>query len=175
MAKKTQRVGALVFAIIFLVSSLATSAAVIWALMQDGKSTDTPADATSQQQTNEESSLVGTTMQDFTPVATVDTLQIIDTKVGDGDEAKADSTLTVTYVGALAKDGTIFDASGAQPATFALNQVIKGWQQGVPGMKVGGTRRLLIPAALAYGDQSPTAAIPANSDLVFDITLLAVQ
>jgi len=172
MVKKTQRVGALIFAIVFLVSSLATTGAVIYALVAE--KSDTP-DASQQQQPNEESSLVGTKMQDFTPVAKVDTLQVIDTKVGDGAEAKADSTLTVAYVGALASDGTIFDASGSQPATFALNQVIKGWQQGVPGMKVGGTRRLLIPAVDAYGAQSPTAAIPANSDLVFDITLINVQ
>lgn len=170
MAKKRQRVSALIFAIIFLVSSLATSVAVIW-LLVDNNDSATP-DAS---QINQEESLVGTKLQNFTPVDKVDQLQSIDTQVGDGAEAKADSTLTVIYTGALAKDGTIFDASGSQPATFALNQVIQGWQQGVPGMKVGGTRRLLIPAAQAYGAQSPSEAIPPNSDLVFDITLVNVQ
>jgi peptidylprolyl isomerase len=73
-------------------------------------------------------------------------------------------------------DGTIFQSSKdmGRPATFGLNQVIAGWTQGVPGMKVGGTRRLIIPAAQAYGSSSPSANIPANSDLVFDIELSAI-
>jgi FKBP-type peptidyl-prolyl cis-trans isomerase len=109
-------------------------------------------------------------------VSSVPKLVVTDLKVGNGAEAKADSTLTVTYQGALAKDGTIFDAtSDGQPATFALSQVIEGWQKGIPGMKVGGTRQLLIPAAQAYGAQSPSASIPANSDLVFIVTLQAVK
>lgn len=58
--------------------------------------------------------------------------------------------------------------------TFGLDQVIAGWTQGVPGMRVGGTRRLIIPAALAYGSESPAKNIPANSDLVFDIDLVIV-
>lgn len=172
MAKKSQRIGALIITIIFAVTTVGTSGLVIYSLIAEGENTAAPE---SSEQTNEESSLVGTKMQDFTPVAKVDKLEVTDIKVGDGAEAKADSTLTVAYVGALAKDGTIFDASGSQPATFALNQVIKGWQQGVPGMKVGGTRRLLIPAADAYGAQSPSASIPPNSDMVFDITLINVQ
>lgn len=171
MAKKRQRVGALIAAIVFLVSSLATSVAVIWLLVDNNNQPTTPEAS----QTNQQESLVGSKLQNFTPVEKVDQLQSIDTQVGDGAEAKADSTLTVIYTGALAKDGTIFDASGNQPATFALSAVIKGWQEGVPGMKVGGTRRLLIPASLAYGDQSPSEAIPPNSDLVFDITLINVQ
>jgi FKBP-type peptidyl-prolyl cis-trans isomerase len=61
-----------------------------------------------------------------------------------------------------------------RPITFPLTGVIKGWQQGVPGMKVGGTRRLLIPSEMAYGAQSPAPNIPANSDLVFDIELVAI-
>ncbi|RYF29339.1 MAG: hypothetical protein EOO17_01835 [Chloroflexi bacterium] len=61
------------------------------------------------------------------------------------------------------------------PITFGLNQVIKGWTDGVPGMKVGGTRRLIIPAAQAYGASSPASNIPANSDLVFDIELTAIS
>ena len=61
-----------------------------------------------------------------------------------------------------------------RPITFPLNGVIQGWQDGVPGMKVGGTRRLLIPAAQAYGSASPSPSIPANSDLVFDIELVEI-
>jgi peptidylprolyl isomerase len=74
------------------------------------------------------------------------------------------------------QDGTIFQSSkdSGSPATFGLNQVIAGWTLGVPGMKVGGTRRLIIPAAQAYGAASPAPNIPANSDLVFDIELVAI-
>ncbi len=119
----------------------------------------------------------GTKLADFTPVEKVDTLQIIDTKVGDGEEVKAGATVTAHYTGALAKDGTIFQSSKdtGQPVEFGLDNVIAGWKEGVPGMKVGGTRRILIPAAKAYGDQSPSADIPPNSDLVFDIEMVAVK
>ncbi|MEO9179498.1 MAG: FKBP-type peptidyl-prolyl cis-trans isomerase [Candidatus Saccharimonadales bacterium] len=121
------------------------------------------------------SPLIGTKLAGFTPVASVPSLVATDIKVGTGAEAKADSTLTVSYQGALAKDGTIFDAtSDGQPATFALSQVIPGWQKGIPGMKVGGIRQLLIPAAQAYAGEARTG-IPANSDLVFIVTLQAVK
>ncbi|NCS82876.1 FKBP-type peptidyl-prolyl cis-trans isomerase, partial [Candidatus Saccharibacteria bacterium] len=78
--------------------------------------------------------------------------------------------------GALAKNGIIFQSSHdfGKPATFGLDQVIAGWTKGVPGMKVGGTRRLVIPAEQAYGSSSPAPNIPANSDLVFDIDLVAI-
>lgn len=93
-------------------------------------------------------------------------LQITDEKVGDGDEAVAGKTVSVNYLGTLT-NGTKFDSSydRNQPFSFTLGggQVIKGWDQGVVGMKVGGKRKLVIPADLAYGDQSPSAAIPANS------------
>ena len=108
-----------------------------------------------------------------------DKLIVQDEVVGTGAEAKAGDSVTVNYVGALT-NGTVFDASknhGDQGFTFALGrgQVIKGWDLGVAGMKVGGKRRLLIPAALAYGAQSPGAGIPANSDLIFDVELLKVR
>jgi FKBP-type peptidyl-prolyl cis-trans isomerase len=118
----------------------------------------------------------GTQLSNLTPVAKVDSLQKIDATVGTGAEAKADSTVTVSYTGALASTGVIFESSidSGQPVTFALNQVIKGWQEGIPGMKVGGSRRLMIPASLAYGAQG-NSTIPANSDLVFDVSLVSVK
>jgi len=121
--------------------------------------------------------LQGTKLADFTPVDKVDALQVTDIKVGDGEEVKPGATVTAHYTGALAKDGTIFQSSKdmGQPVEFSLSGVIPGWTEGVPGMKVGGTRRLLIPAAKAYGDQSPSEDIPANADLVFDIELTAVK
>ena len=106
-------------------------------------------------------------------------LQIIDTKVGTGAVAKSSSTVSVLYTGAIASTGIIFQSSldnGPSPVTFPLNQVIQGWQQGIPGMKVGGVRQLLIPASLAYGANPPSGSnIPANADLVFNITLLNVK
>jgi FKBP-type peptidyl-prolyl cis-trans isomerase len=120
--------------------------------------------------------LEGTKLQDFTPVDRVDELQITDVNEGTGDTVQPGATITAHYTGALCKDGTIFQSSHdfGEPISFGLNQVIPGWTQGVPGMKVGGTRRLMIPAAMAYGPQSPSPNIPPNSDLVFDITLTAI-
>jgi FKBP-type peptidyl-prolyl cis-trans isomerase len=107
----------------------------------------------------------------------VSELQIIDVVEGTGDAVPEGATITAHYTGALCQDGTIFQSShdfGSEGITFGLNQVIAGWTQGVPGMKVGGTRRLVIPAAMAYGERSPSPNIPANSDLVFDIELVAL-
>lgn len=106
-------------------------------------------------------------------------LMMKDDIVGTGAVAAAGDTVTVQYVGTLT-NGTVFDASanhGSDGFTFTLGagQVIKGWDEGVAGMKEGGTRTLLIPAALAYGAQSPAPSIPANSDLVFKVELLKVQ
>lgn len=118
--------------------------------------------------------LAGTQLKDFTPVASIPELQKIDTTPGTGAEVKPGDTVTVDYTGAVAATGVIFQSSydSGQAVTFGLDQVIAGWTQGVPGMKVGGTRRLLIPAALAYGANPPAGSgIPANADLVFDITL----
>lgn len=121
-------------------------------------------------------SLEGTKLENFEPAAAVGELQIIDIVTGNGDTVVAGATVTAHYTGALCGDGTIFQSSKdtGQPVTFPLSGVIEGWQKGVPGMKVGGTRRLLIPAALAYGARSPAPNIPAHSDLVFDIELLAI-
>lgn len=120
--------------------------------------------------------LEGTKLQNFTPVEPVPELESIDLVEGSGDEVPQGATITAHYTGALCKDGTIFQSSHdfGQPATFPLSGVIAGWTQGVPGMKVGGTRRLIIPAELAYGASSPSPNIPPNSDLVFDIELVSI-
>jgi FKBP-type peptidyl-prolyl cis-trans isomerase len=99
-----------------------------------------------------------------------------DIKIGDGAEAKSGQSVTVNYLGTLT-DGKKFDSSydRKEPFTFTLGagEVIKGWDQGVVGMKIGGKRRLAIPAELAYGDQAQ-GAIPANSTLIFEIELMSV-
>ena len=121
--------------------------------------------------------LEGTKLANFTPTQTVPTLQITDTVEGTGDTVHEGATVTVHYTGALAGTGVIFQSSHdmGDPITFPLEGVIEGWTKGVPGMKIGGTRRLLIPAAQAYGERSPSPGIPPNSDLVFDIELVAIR
>lgn len=125
---------------------------------------------------NDSQKLEGTKLLNFIPIDSVNELQIIDTAVGTGDEVQPGATITAHYTGALCKDGTIFQSSHdfGDPVTFPLDRVIAGWTAGVPGMKVGGTRRLVIPSAKAYGSVRAAANIPPNSDLVFDIELIAI-
>jgi FKBP-type peptidyl-prolyl cis-trans isomerase FkpA len=107
-----------------------------------------------------------------------DKLQIIDDVVGTGREAKAGDTVTVHYTGTL-MNGTKFDSSRdhGKPFDFKLGTgaVIKGWDQGVAGMKVGGKRRLVIPADLGYGDKGSPPTIPPKAGLKFDVELLDVK
>ena len=183
--RPAQRAGALIMALVFLLSTVALTGYVIWQVKQgnDTKKVEDAAQAAldankSQTDTTKKSTegkLEGTKLKDFTPVAAVSELSSTDPVVGTGQELKAGDTVTAHYTGALAKDGTIFQSShdSGSPFTSPLSGLIQGWQQGLPGMKVGGTRRLLIPAALAYGDQAQSG-IPANSDLVFDIELVSI-
>jgi len=111
----------------------------------------------------------------YLPGGDVTALEVTDLVVGTGAEAQDGDTVTVDYTGWLASDGTIFDSSVSrgQPATFPLTAVIQGWQEGVPGMKVGGKRRLVIPSELAYGPNG-AGSIPPNADLVFEVDLLDI-
>ena len=102
-----------------------------------------------------------------------------DMKVGTGANPKIGQTVSVQYTGTLL-DGTKFDSSydhGGQPIDFPIGvgRVIKGWDEGVPSMKIGGKRRLVIPSDLAYGANPPTPTIPPNATLVFDIELVGVK
>ena len=104
-------------------------------------------------------------------------LQKTDEVVGTGAEAVDGKTVTVNYTGTLT-NGKVFDSSYSrnQPFSFQLGagQVIKGWDEGVVGMRVGGKRKLVIPPALGYGDQA-TGSIPPNSTLIFEVQLVSVQ
>ena len=115
-------------------------------------------------------------LNDISKTGKVTQLAVIDTAAGTGEEAKSGDTVTVNYIGVL-PDGTVFDASQnhGQSFTFTLGagQVIKGWDQGIVGMKVGGTRLLAIPPELAYGAQA-IGAIPANSSLIFQVELVSI-
>jgi FKBP-type peptidyl-prolyl cis-trans isomerase FkpA len=105
----------------------------------------------------------------------------IDLVVGTGTIAQPGNQLTVAYTGWLHDSsrpdakGTQFDSQSNFPFRLGTGAVIRGWDQGVAGMRVGGQRRLVIPPDLAYGDRSPGAPIPPNATLVFDITLNSVQ
>ena len=109
-------------------------------------------------------------------------LQYTDTQIGSGDEAKAGQSVTVHYTGWLYNDGVQgkkFDSSKdrGDPFVFSLGagMVIKGWDEGVAGMKIGGARTLIIPAALGYGARGAGGAIPPNATLKFDVELLGVR
>jgi FKBP-type peptidyl-prolyl cis-trans isomerase len=107
-------------------------------------------------------------------------LKYLDVKEGTGAEAEPGKNIYVHYSGFLT-DGTQFDSSvkKGMPFPFQLGGsppvVIKGWEQGIPGMKVGGKRKLLIPSPLAYGSTGRAPVIPANANLIFEIELLKVE
>lgn len=121
--------------------------------------------------------LKGKLLNDFEPTEEAKELKVIDLVEGDGDVVKEGDRVTVDYTGAYAVNGVIFESSkdSGSSITFGLNEVISGWTQGVPGMKVGGTRRLIIPGNLAYGE-APLGYNPGDGGrplgtLVFDIEL----
>jgi len=107
-----------------------------------------------------------------------DTLIIEDIQTGEGAEAQAGQEATVHYTGWLT-DGTKFDSSKDRgiPFSFPLGagHVIKGWDQGVQGMKVGGVRKLTIPPAMGYGARGAGGVIPPNAVLVFEVELLSID
>ncbi len=105
-------------------------------------------------------------------------LEIEDQIVGEGDEATAGQTVEVHYTGWLT-DGTKFDSSHDRNQTFSFKlgggQVIAGWDQGVAGMKIGGSRKLTIPADLGYGERGAGGVIPPNATLVFKVELIGLS
>jgi FKBP-type peptidyl-prolyl cis-trans isomerase FkpA len=111
-------------------------------------------------------------------IVTASGLRYIDQGGGDGAAAKAGDRVTVHYTGTLT-NGATFDSSRdrGQPFTFPLGQghVIRGWDEGVAGMRVGDSRRLTIPPDLGYGSRGAGGVIPPNATLVFEVELLAIE
>ena len=189
MVRKQDRVVALIMAGMFLLTVLATGGLVVWQIREEnklrtvsesGQTDNSP--STLDQANNQENQnmLQGTTLENFTPITSTDGLQKIDLVEGTGEVVEPGATITAHYTGAYAVNGEIFESSkdSGQPATFPLGNVIQGWQQGVPGMKVGGKRRLIIPGELAYG-QAPEGYTPGSGSrplgiLVFDIELVSI-
>lgn len=160
---------------LFLLTSSALTIGVILQSSQSNSSNN------SAQQNTPKNTLQGTELSGFKPGTPIPTLKTEDIKKGTGATIKPGDTVTVDYTGAVASTGVIFQSSKdtGQPVPVTLNAgpkgVISGWVKGVPGMKVGGTRRLLIPASLGYGkNPPPNSSIPPNANLVFDVTVLSI-
>lgn len=193
MASNGQRVAAFSLALLFLLSSVGLSAYLIWELFRDDAvliEENAIASLNENTQTQDQTTLP----EEETVADDAQELQIIDNFDGpievpelrfdvltegeaDGDVVEAGDTVTIHYTGALASDGTVFDSSVSrgEPAQFPLDSLIEGWQEGIPGMKVGERRRLYIPSAQGYGEAGSGASIPPNADLIFDIELFATE
>ena len=105
-------------------------------------------------------------------------LKIEDLKIGTGPEVKTGDTVSINYLGTL-ENGTKFDSSYDRGQPFetqiGVGRVIKGWDQGVPGMKVGGKRKLTIPSDLAYGSRGAGSVIPPDATLIFEVELIGIK
>jgi FKBP-type peptidyl-prolyl cis-trans isomerase FkpA len=167
-----QKIFILVIVAVFVLSSFALTGMVLWEQFRSDSTANQVEDLNV-----EGEALQGTKLEGFEPVSKVDSLQKIDQSEGEGAAVKPGETVTVHYTGAVAATGVIFQSSldSGQPVTFPLSGVIEGWQEGIPGMKAGGKRRLIIPADQAYGENPPAGSnIPVNAPLVFDVQLISI-
>lgn len=187
--KPHQRAFALTIALIFLVTTVATSVFVVWAIIDENKKSDnasTTNPVTSQNQAEQKQScgnLVSGKQslpapEVYKPAGDVAALEKTTLSEGTGREVKAGDCVVAKYYGTLASNGEKFDETFTTDTAFSFElgsgSVIAGWDEGLVGAKIGETRRLVIPSDKAYGEQGQ-GSIPANSDLVFVIKVLEVK
>ncbi len=186
MTKKRERLGALLLAVVFFLSAVVFSVVILFQ-SDDGSSDDINAQLEqqlAQQEAAQDDCEIGSTTGDamavpeaFKPEGDVTELQVTDIQAGTGQEVAPNDCVEVKYHGTLASNGEKFDGNYDSTTLlrfrYGVGTVIPGWDQGLEGMKVGGIRRLVIPSELGYGEQE-AGAIPANSDLVFVVTLVRV-
>lgn len=182
-----KRVVSFILAVLIFASAVASAIFVLQAMRKEQadensvasqQDTQATTDQTNQeQQPVNENALKGKPLANFIPTSErISTVKTEDLTVGTGAEITAPTqTVTAHYTGARVVDGIVFESSKDSGNTFSapLNNLIKGWQTGMIGMKVGGVRRLTIPAAEAYGDDASTGR--PTGDLVFDIELFDVK
>lgn len=170
--KNWQRIAIWVIAIIMAVGTLG----VYFVIILQNNNAQQANNQTTSQQTNstQEQQTVDPTA--YKVQGDVTELQKTDLATGTGEEVQPGDTIKFHYKGTIAQTGVKFDSSydRGEPIEYPLANLIQGWQQGIPGMKVGGKRRLVIPSELGYGAQA-SGIIPANSDLVFEIEILATK
>jgi len=181
MRDKIRRFGWLALAVLFVVTGVGFGIYAFLVNTHPSSNSDiiscAKASNPPNQQPGKNGKVIGAQLADFKSPAKISFIYCTDYKVGTGAEVtSSNQTVEVNYVGALASNGTIFDSSfdNGQPVSFQLTQVITGWSFGLQGMKVGGVRRIFIPAKYGYGSTA-ISSIPANSDLVFDVQLLSVK
>jgi FKBP-type peptidyl-prolyl cis-trans isomerase len=184
MASYRERAFAWMGVIVFTISAVALTVAVVAEQIIQDRNNNSAAQSQAQAQqqaaacTDDSNSEPTLPKPDVYKASSVPDLQITDLTTGTGAAAKASDCVNIKYYGTLASSGTMFDENFTKPTGLAFKvgaeQVIKGMDTGVVGMKVGGERRLVIPAAQAYGSQA-SGPIPANSNLVFVVKLLRIK
>lgn len=172
------RIIAGVGALFFLISASALTISVIFNMFKGDSKPQTPETSQVACEANKTEAVLAAP-EVYKAEADVTEFKSEDLKEGTGAVAKPGDCLVMKYYGTLAQDGTMFDENYTKPGAFAFTlgkgEVIKGWDQGLVGIKEGGTRRLIIPSELGYGAQSSGDVIPANADLVFTVELLRIK
>ena len=184
----TQRVAAFLLAGLFLLTTLGGTAYVVWEINRETilPSDSQTASTESETQDPEEAACGEGEFAAVEPRAlptvtkldgAVTELRKTDVKEGTGEEVQAGDCVAALYYGTLASSGEKFDGNyeTGTPIEFSLSGVIAGWAEGIPGMKVGGVRRLEIPATLGYGEEGSGQTIPPNSDLIFEVEIISTK